>query len=219
MKSTFYSLLIVIMALLSCKKNNNIDGGVHDPRVNMTTFDFLKSRGALFDTLILLIERTGLKEQLNGDITFFAPTDYCIRNYMDAKALQRRQQTNDDTQLFSIDSLSVQAWKDTLQLYMVPGKINRTDLEKNGNQLVKSRSGDSVYISLRETREYTDYTPGFRPKILWYTRVIRGLDPDGATVPDANRDAADYCQTSGIITTTGILHVMNDLHVVTFGRK
>lgn len=219
MKNILYSLVIAMILLASCKKNNNIDGGIHDPRVNMTTFDFLKSRGALFDTLVLLIERAGLQEQINGDVTFFAPTDYVIANYMEAKALQRREQTNDDTQMFNIDSMSVQTWKDSLQLYIVPGKINRKDLEAGGNKLVTSASGESVYISLRETLEYSNYTPGYRPKILWYTRVINGLDPDGGTIPEADRDAASHCQTSGIITTNGVLHVMNDLHVMTFGKK
>ncbi len=75
---TTYILLCCTALLFSCKKENyKNDGGVHDAHVNMTTYDYLRSQ-KVFDSLVYLIDKAGLKDQVNSDITFFAVTNYGV---------------------------------------------------------------------------------------------------------------------------------------------
>ena len=93
MKKNFQLLLYILAAstvLISCKRDEYFIGGsTHSAKVDMTTYDFLKSNSAgLFDTLLLLVDKAGVKDQINREnITFFAPTDYSIVRYLNARAL------------------------------------------------------------------------------------------------------------------------------------
>ncbi len=40
-------------------------GSLHNPKFEGTTYDYLKTN-PLFDTLVLLIDKTGLKEEINA---------------------------------------------------------------------------------------------------------------------------------------------------------
>jgi len=70
-------LLILSFALPACKK----DGGYHDSsdankKVPLNTYDYLKSRPGVFDSLVAVVDKLGLKETLmDSSITLFAVTN------------------------------------------------------------------------------------------------------------------------------------------------
>lgn len=106
MKKIFLSLTCVIVILFSCKRDDYLTGGSrHNTRYNVTTYDFLKNQSSgLFDTLLILVDKAGLKDKLNQPgVTFFAPTDYAITNYLERRAAE--VQRIDPLRKWTLDSL------------------------------------------------------------------------------------------------------------------
>ena len=214
-----FLLLAIVVISFSCTKNSVIDGGLSIAEVNMTTLDYLKSTPHhQFDTLIILLKAAGIDQEVNSaNQTFVAPTDYAFRNFIIEKQAALRIIYNDENYVYNYDSLKneIVNYKDTLRMYMIPGKINRVDLVSP--RITKSTSNVIVALQLIESKLYTEWVPNSIPKFLWFSKVINGFDkPNDITIPLADQDPISRCQTSGIITTNGILHVLDDDHIFGF---
>lgn len=211
-KNTILLIGVLAFIFFGCeKKGYLIDGGVHNPNVDMTTYDYLKTN-RVFDTLVILIDKAGLKETINGDVTFFAPTDFSIVNYVTAKRgdmLGINPFSN-----FRLDSIPKATLRDTLKMYIIPGKINRSDMTKEG-KIYTTLMGNKVHIALVPVQDaYVNIVTTW-PQYVFFTKVVgAGLDVPGTIPPPSELDIRNVCQTSGIITNTGILHVIENSHTM-----
>lgn len=224
MKYAFrFTVCMLFSAVLfySCKKNDYInDGGVHDPHVNMTTYDFLQSHPK-FDSLVRIIDKAGLKEAINGDITFYATTNWGVADYVSAKKRKRIIELGDENIDFDIDDLDVGELQDSMRMYMFEGAITREALTTDG-AIYESKIGPdmSFLLGLRRTRDWSDYLDYV--DYLYYTWVIGSRDDlqtNQSAIPEAERDKREDVQTSGIITTTGIIHVLSGDHRLFFNEE
>lgn len=212
----FGGLGLIFFGLIfsGCKKDGYlIDGGVHNPKVEMTTYDYLKSK-AVFDTLVILIDKAGLKETINGDVTFFAPTDFCIANYINAKRGDRLG--IDPFSNWTFDSIPAQTLRDSLKLYIIPGKINRRDMTKEG-EIYSTLLGDKFQVALIPVDDQYAKLVKTWPQYVFYTKIVgAGLDDPDSKIPPlpAELDIRYICQTSGIETNTGVLHVLKNSHTL-----
>ena len=95
-------LLSGILTFSACKKDDYInDGGkILTGRVNMTTYDYLKSNPK-FDSLVKIIDKAGMKDQVNGNITFFATTNYGAADYVSAKKQEKIVQVGNENIKFT----------------------------------------------------------------------------------------------------------------------
>nr|WP_315419828.1 hypothetical protein [uncultured Pedobacter sp.] len=225
MKNIIVTTAIIVVALFaSCKKDDyKNDGGISNPNVNMTTYDYLKSNPK-FDSLVKVIDRAGLKDVVNGNITLFATTNYGIAEYVKAKKNQIAIQTGNENFNFGIKDLPQGELSDSLKTYMFAGKINRDQITLDGklyNSLLGSVPDVQYLIKFR--RSYTDYSNYLNyVDYVTYTKVIGTRDDkelNPTTLPDDQKDKAVDCQTSGIITTTGIVHVLNGNHRLFFNAQ
>lgn len=223
MKQTIKYLLIVLVigVFASCKKNDYLVGGsLHNAKFEGTTYDYLKTN-PLFDTLLLLIDKTGLKEEVNAaGNTFFAPTDYAIHNFV-KKVVQARKrlEQNDENLIVNFGELNFTELKDSLRAYIFPEKIEREVLNKDG-KLYTAKDGEKRHISLRDdpSGQYSTGGLTITPQYIYFTKVIGDLDPiDNDDIPDKDKDIRIVAQTSGIITNTGMLHVLANTHNFAFG--
>jgi hypothetical protein len=157
MKKINVFLLILVVGATSCKKSYLDDGGKSNPNVNMTTYDFLKS-DTLFADLVHLIDRAGLKETINGNITFFATTNYGVQDYLKAMKQRRAVELNDENITYTLDSIPL-AYLDSLKTYMFDGKINRDQITLQG-QLYNSLLGPipNIQYLIKMTRTF-EYMP------------------------------------------------------------
>lgn len=217
------SILFISLSFASCKKDDyNNDGGISNPNVNMTTYDYLKSN-PLFDSLVRFIDHAGLKDAVNGDITFFATTNYGAKDFVAARRVKHAAVTGDENRPFSIDSIPASEMKDSLKMYMYAGKINRPQMTVEGT-LYNSALGPvpniQFLIKLRRTQDYNAYVN--KVDYVNFTKVVgtrddQELNPDN--IPQDQKDSGYDCQTSGIITTTGIVHVLHGNHRLFFNTE
>ncbi|MCA5006749.1 hypothetical protein [Sphingobacterium bovistauri] len=218
--ATFLSVLL----FASCTKDQIIDGGVSNPKVNMTTYDYLKShpRG-LFDTLIMIIDKGGMVDLINNQKTFFAPTDYSINAYISIRQSEIRR--IDERKNYTLDSLfkqfTPQMLRDSMSVYLFPDEIIRTNLDATGKTYQSAFNNYSFLMTL-EQHTNDDYNAGGlipeRPSFMYYNRVVGERDVLVAGQlkdPSGNTNLLDVktiCQTTGIHTNTGVLHVLNNGH-------
>ncbi|WP_156306411.1 hypothetical protein [Sphingobacterium endophyticum] len=221
MKNTIYILLLLILAS-SCKKvDYKNDGGVSDPHVNKTTYDFLKEHGS-FDSLVRVIDHAGIKDIINSKITLFVTSDYGIREYVSAKKQEKIVEVGDENISFSITDIPKKELRDSMMIYVYDGLINRENLSTE-NKFFTSKFGAipnvRFNIKLRRTRDFGNYVEYV--DYLNFTKVNKTVDadePDYNAIPEADLDRSFDCQTSGIITTTGIVHVLDNNHRLMFNR-
>ncbi|MEO6070979.1 MAG: fasciclin domain-containing protein [Chitinophagaceae bacterium] len=210
-----------LLLFISCKKQTEyfIDGsGTHNPQVNVTTYDYLKGN-PLFDSTILLIDRAGLKEVINAkDATFFAPTDYSIAAWL-TKLRGRILNTygQDSARKFSLSTFTNAQLKDSLSQYIIPQRVQRENLLLTDKEFATALPGDKKIVYLREVNEYINNVTT-KPRYIYLVKVFGTRDVPGTTPPAAETDIEERCQTSGILTTTGVLHVLSNLHVFGFNK-
>ena len=205
----------------SCKKQSEyfVDGGgTHNPQVDVTTYDYLKSN-PLFDSTILLIDRAGLKEAVNAtDATFFAPTDYSIAAWL-TKIRGRILNTygQDSARKLSLATFSDAQLKDSLSQYIIPQRVQRENLALTDKEFSTAQQGDEKIVYLREVNDYIGNV-STKPRYIYMVEVFGERDVPGVVVPAAETDIEVLCQTTGILTTNGVLHVLSNQHVFGFSK-
>jgi hypothetical protein len=239
MKTSFIKVLIPIVLLIftanSCTKNNIVGGDLHKPTLGMSTYDFLVSNPyGLFDTVKQIIDSARLKDLINGqDITFFCPTDYNVKSFLDQKRAQQR--AIDERLDYTLDSLfkycSRDMLRDSMGLYIFAQPLSRDNLTAEGDYYPSITANNDPatnidhpwmerYLSLEEVENYTiSGLISSKPKCIFYTKIIglkdndEGKDPSG---DEKRQDVRVIVQTSGLISTNGIIHVLDNSHTWLF---
>ncbi|MBO9732736.1 MAG: hypothetical protein J7623_29095 [Chitinophaga sp.] len=202
--------ILLILLITGCKKDKYLvdDGGTNLERIRkMSTYDFLKESKVL-DTVVLLIDKAGMKEEINGDITFFSPTTFGVNSFLaqQTKALQRKY--NNENIKFTLDSLVTDSIKFYLRRHIFAGVIDKKALGYT-KKLFQNKSGEgSYYLNLE--KYYIDVS-GIRSTTnrILLRRIFGQADED---VPDGVQNKAPdfyaYVQTSEVRTATGMVHVL-----------
>ncbi|MGJ1433760.1 hypothetical protein ACR79M_19435 [Sphingobacterium spiritivorum] len=222
-------LILCTLGLLavSCKKDPVINGGIHQVKVNMTTYDFLKSHSRnMFDTTIMLIDKAGLKDLVNSRGTFFVPNDYTVANFLNLKRDEARKK--DERLNYTLDSLfkyfTPQMLKDSIGMYFIPERqISWPDLRQDWVEYRTAVSSITLWANLESLDGYNGsgmYSE--KPTVIYLNKVVGQKDVlnngryEDPTKDPKKLDARVLCQTSGIETTTGVVHVLTNGHVWTF---
>ncbi|HEY9260264.1 fasciclin domain-containing protein [Chitinophaga sp.] len=207
-----WGLLLAVLLFTACKKDDHFKGGSPtNAQTDLTTYDYLKAN-PLFDTLISLIDKAGLKETVNSNVTFMAPTDYSIKQFLKARTKELQLELNDENVQYTLDSLKTPELRDSLMAYIFDGKIQRSDLSLE-QQLYKNKMGEDFSIRLKKSDDYGGILSA-GVQYMYVAKIINGLDPDPLpdNFLDDDKDRESVLQTSGIITKTGILHVLGNKH-------
>lgn len=191
---------------VACKKDLNPYAQADTSKsVDLSIYSFLKSQNGLYDSLLYIIDRVGLKDTLeNAEVTFFAPQDYSINNAMHNLNIARK--LNGDNGDWTMDSVRTGTWDSLIHRYMVKGIVDLDSLdyadgvnlittygyEMNGKTVVQNASGiingGSKEIQLSDKN-------GSRFTKDWVSAITR---------------------TVNLKTKNGLLHVLNTRHVFGF---
>lgn len=229
MKKIYNILFVLVIAGLffsACKKNDYFVGGsLHNSKVNMSTYDFLKSNNrGLFDTLLLLVDKAGIKDQINKQgMTFFAPTDYSIRSYCEYRSVLL--QKVDPNKRWTVDSIikyELPRFADSINVYMVPSVVSFSQSTENGKIYDTQKANAKAVVSYEST---DDVNLGYNsnstvlPRVMYYTYLYKPLaEPFVAKEIPNTTGARTLAQTSGVESTTGIVHVLVNSHRLFFAR-
>lgn len=220
MKKLRYILLfaVILAFTAACKKEHYTDGGVRTGKLNMNVYDFLKSRPFEFDTIVWILDKTGLAEAVKQhNITFFAPRDLSVVNYL--KRIGGAK----------LDTVNVDTLRKAMSKYIFPGKKVWRDsipLEKSpeGGMLITSLNGYQMYLDT--WRDAYNGIPNAGPIFIriWdphgYTASpIRRFDPISKWPELQNR--YNPWVNSGVITsnleaTNGVVHAVAGTHTFNF---
>lgn len=226
MKNIIWLLCIF---LVSCSKDSHIIGGKKNPtnKVNETTYDFLASFQVTTETA-QLIKRAGLIDEVNGNVTIIAPSNYAVDRFLRRKN-NRRLRLNPDTSLLTINTIPV----DTLQqlkMYIVDGKWWSKTIPNGGIILPTHEKGDTILLYVAPSNsepgaawdgsgipglgyQYSNFMQTEPEKV--YVHFKRGqyweMTPQerenlGYDNPECDQVYEMYI--SDVITTTGVVHVI-----------
>jgi len=227
MKNITKLIIVFVIAscmLAACKKDNYIVGGkLESTTTTLSTYDYLKNnRFKMFDTLLMLVDKAGVKDVINQQgITFYAPTDFAINNYLQKKSLEA-QKVNPFAK-YTVDTLikyDLAKFKDSLNTYIIPQKVTYSSLTQSGVVFNTAKQGSKAVISFETTYDPNlGYTSAVStaPKVEYYT-FIKGKLPTvvvASSIPDTV-GVRVLCQTSGLTTSTGQLNVLSNSHVLFF---
>ncbi|MFD2035007.1 hypothetical protein ACFSKL_09405 [Belliella marina] len=199
--------ILVISLLPSCAYEYLTEDGIHNPKVNMTTYDYLRTeRFSNFDTLVMLIDNLGMKEEVNAAGTVLAITDYSIGRSMRAN--------------WTLDSLFTYTTRDSLRNYLFDPVTTLESLDVESN-IIESKGGKrfDLHKELQTQFQYTQWTtqPVYRLRVF---RIVGESDFEMGIpidqIPVNERDRSNYVQTSNISTTTGTVHILENLHYLNF---
>lgn len=198
-------LLLVLLSLCSCSGNDYlVDGGVSDPHVNMSTYDYLKSNKHL-DTLAILIDNAKMIDVVNApSTTFFAPDNYTILKYIKAK----RTATGNST--YGIKDITQAELVPLLGGYIFHETLDRSKLVKDGKIYI-AHNGEERRLSLEPVSAYSNQLEKF-PEYVYYT-FKGGATWDPTNVPLVD-DKKTVVRTSNLISTNGIIHVLQGSHTL-----
>ncbi|MEZ2444078.1 hypothetical protein QFZ51_002775 [Chitinophaga sp. W3I9] len=203
-------LLGSLLILAACKKDNYLvnEGNTDVERIRkMSTYDFLKESKVL-DTVVMLIDRAGMKDEINGDITFFSPTNLGVTSFLaqQTRAIQRKY--NNENIKFTLDSLTTDSIKFFLRRHIFKGVLDKKAMSYTKKSFTNINSEGNYFLLLE--KYYIDVS-GIRSTTnrIQIRRVFGLADED---VPDGTEntepDFYAYVQTSEVRTATGMVHVL-----------
>lgn len=199
-------IIIAAFCLYSCSNDDYlIDGGLADQNVGVSTYDFLKSHKQL-DTLALLIEKADMINVVNAkSTTLFAPNNLSIKNYI---FYMREIEENPD---YGIDDIPVADLKEMLGGYIFNQSLDRSKLVKEGKIYI-ANNGEERKLSLEPVDQYNDQLDEFPEYVYYY---FKGEDHYWGANPNEggnNDDVRTVVRTSNLISTNGVIHVLQGTH-------
>lgn len=199
--------VLLSVAVISCKKDYFNGGSLQNGVFKMSAYEFMKTKPFYFDTLITVIDKSGLKEVFEKeDITFFAPTDHAIKLSMDLLNSTRYSASKDS---IFIKDIPPSIWRKYLSQYLIKDKYLLKDIARYDpvqanvypGQYMASYDGYIMNLGV----QFSDYkgTRDVGPR----TVVIRNIGDIGNPL-----NFGATIATSDLQTNNGIIHVINDMH-------
>ncbi|SDD01213.1 hypothetical protein [Niabella drilacis] len=205
-KNPLIVCLFALLFLAACNKkdyfrNTGLQSGVFKENI----YEFLQQRPFLFDSLVQVIDRSGMKEILQKEtVTFFAPPDQSLMFTMNAINGSRYAQGKDSLRIADIPG---DIWRRYLSHYIFKGRymmndISRVDFARAAlypGQNIESYDGFIMNMGV----VYGAYsgTQDVGPRTIWLSAV-------GSNFADLARALTEQVATSNLQPQNGVVHAL-----------
>ncbi|WP_353546487.1 fasciclin domain-containing protein [Rhinopithecimicrobium faecis] len=208
-------LALITLVFGACNKDYYEETGVHNPKFEGSTWDYLNTRKDLFDTLTQVVKLAELEEVLkNEEVTFFAPADATIRRTL--INLNRSLYFSGQDTVKQLNQVNKAVWKEYLSQYIVKKKfllkdftqIDTLDLQAYPGQGYLSYQGQAMNIGVLYNDVITQNSAGIKQTVKYagyrqlYINYVFDFSNVGRTMITAP------IATSDIQTKNGVLHVI-----------
>jgi phosphopantetheine adenylyltransferase len=205
-RKQFFLIGLTAISIIACQR----DAGFYDHKalsqtVPVNTYDYLKSKKGTFDSMVLVIDRLGLKPTLSdSSITVFAVTNNSFRLAVNNLNNTRKIAGKSPLNLSNMDYIQLDT---IITQYIMRGKYP-TDSMQNQDGLLLS---GVRYGYQMNARLMTAATSGFQnggPKIINYS--------DTKWSQFQRNWSTTSTSSSNILTTNGVVHTINQDHIAGF---
>lgn len=198
-------LLIIALFYSACKKNGGFyDAADENVPFEGNTYEYLKSKPGVYDSLLVAIDRMGLKETLtDSNITLFAVTNPSFQLALRNLNTLRRQSDKDPLFLANIDGVQL----DTMVSYYIIRGQKPTDSLKlqDGLDLTSVKVGYPMHA--KSIRGSASGQVGAGPEVIEFSNTKRSQF--------VRNWSTSTTASNNIQTKNGIVHVISPDH--TFG--
>jgi hypothetical protein len=199
-------LLAITLVLSACKK----DGGYYnasnaDRKMNMNTYEYLKSKPGVYDSLIKVVDRMGLKQTLtDSNVTLFAVTNQSFQLAINNLNTLRRQSDKDP---LSLDNISGEQLDTMVSYYIIRGNFTSESLQlQDGLNLSSVRFAYPMHAKTTRASA-SGYVLG-GPEVIEYSNTKRSKFIRFWSTATTG--------SNNIQTTNGIVHVVSPDHIFGF---
>lgn len=216
-KTIIISFTAFLLIWSSCKKGYFVDEGIHNGKINMTTYDFMQSRSDIFDTVLMAIDKAGLKSYYQQqEVTFFTPQNYSIRvalknvnTFLKTKLISDPSKLVKDSLGYPRDTvlfndIKPEIWKKMLESYSLKSKRPLASFPFPAEEQV-SISGEKTRTFIRA--QAWQNVEGAGAKALSYQFFRKSL-----SIANKIDTIEIRVITSDLQTTNGVLHVLDRQH-------
>ncbi|WP_300596160.1 hypothetical protein [Niabella sp.] len=205
-KNPLIVYLCVLLALAACNKKEYFkDTGLQSGVFKEDIYEFLQQRPFLFDSLVQVIDRAGMKSVLqNESVTFFAPPDRSLMLLMNAVNGNRYAQGKDSLRISDIPG---DIWRKYLARYIFKGRymmndISRVDFARAAlypGQNIESYDGYIMNMGV----VYGAYsgTQDVGPRTIWLSAI-------GDNLTDLAKALTEPVATSNLQPKNGVMHAL-----------
>lgn len=202
----YFLLAVLLLFILSCAK----DGGYYDPQhidkeFKGTTYEYLKSKPGLYDSLVVAIDRIGAQSLLSDSaVTLFAVTNsgfqIALTNLNNLYALSEKPAQ-------SLSTVKYDQLDTMINQYIIKGKYTADSLRQQDGILVgTARYNYPMHVKVSKATA-SGYTTG-GPEYIAISDTRRS---------QFNRDwVTSNTGSINIKTSNGVVHVMASDHVFGF---
>lgn len=212
MRTKFLMVMVFFVAVFTsgCSKDYFADDGTlnldETAALGMSTMDYLKSQGEMFDTLSVLISKTGMEAMVNAKgTTFMAPRDYSIRNYFNLlfPNPDKRPASINDIPQEEMDKIG-----EILKNYILPSQeIIRRNLDKTYSYVTTLGN-----VKARFNLVQDDYLGNLNMGAKYIIFSLNMSAPG-----EKERYQSVQVATADLRSTNGIVHILSsDTHIFGF---
>lgn len=199
-------LFVIGFTYASCRK----DGGFYEdpgaqPQYAGNTYEYLKSKPGIFDSLLVAVDRMGLQKTLtDSNVTLFAVTNSSFQLALRNLNTLRRQSDKDPLFIKNIDGVQL----DTMtSYYIIRGKIPTDSLLlQDGKNINGVRYGYPMHAQV--TRRSASGQTGAGPEVIDFSNTKRSKF--------VRYWSTSTTSSNNIRTKNGIVHVVSPDHIFGF---
>lgn len=201
-------LLLGSMLWIGCSKDtgdyNYVNSTVAFPG---TTYDYLKSKNGIYDSLLFVIDRLKLTDTLkNNNVTLFAVTNQSFQQVVDKLNTTRKLRGK---QAVYLKDISAELLDSMMCRYIIRGRYTADSLTQTDGKLLKAVRYAYPMNGKMATANASGYKGGGPAVINYFFTKKSSFTKDWVL---ATADAIN------IRTTNGIIHVLETTHPFGFGE-